>query len=260
MIAALYCVIILISTLLGALVGLGGGVIIKPMLDLVGQDPVDVVGFISAVAVFSMSIAATIKYLHAKTPVDKRVVLLIAAGAAAGGYLGNVLFEFILSRSDSQLVKGVQGLILGCILIGVNLYIGRTHKKSLHLHNPAAVIAVGFFLGMIASFLGIGGGPINVAFLVFFFSFSMKEAAVYSVATIFFSQLTKLATIYAGNRFEPYDLTMLLYIIPVAVLGGIIGARLNQKCSDKTLRYIFTAAVYGVALVNFYNAFTGLFL
>lgn len=257
MIHAIYCVVIFFSTMLGALVGLGGGVIIKPMLDLVGHDAVDTVGFISAVAVFAMSISATAKHLRSKSAFNKKTILFIAVGAAAGGYLGNLLFDKILAHYNSQLVKGVQGLILGLFLVAVNIYINGDFKRF-HIEQPFAVVVVGLFLGLAASFLGVGGGPINVAFFVFFFNYSMKEAAVYSVATIFFSQLTKLITIYMVNQFTPYDLKMLLYIIPAAVLGGIIGARLNQKSNEIIIRRVFTLAVYGIALINFYNAFTGL--
>ena len=44
----LYGIIIIFSTFMGAFVGLGGGVIIKPMLDLIGHDTVAAVNFISA--------------------------------------------------------------------------------------------------------------------------------------------------------------------------------------------------------------------
>lgn len=259
MITALYCIIIFIATLLGALVGLGGGVIIKPVLDLVGHDTVDVVAFLSAASVFAMSVSATLKHMRSKTPFDKKTVLFIALGASAGGWAGNALFDLVLEQFDNQLVKGIQGLILGVFLVAVNIYVNGNFR-TFHVKNPFAVVAVGLFLGLTASFLGVGGGPINVAFLVFFFSFNMKEAAVYSVATIFFSQLTKLITIYAGNQFAPYDLKILWFILPAAVLGGILGAKLNAKSNEKVIKKIFTAAVYGIALVNFYNAFAGLFL
>lgn len=259
MIGAIYSIVVFISTMLGALVGLGGGVIIKPMLDLIGRDNVETVGFISAVAVFSMSISATVKHVRQKTKFDKRIVLFIALGASAGGYIGNVVFDFLIKSLDNQLTKGIQGLVLGMFLLAVNIYINGNFK-SFKLKNSFAVFVVGIFLGMTASFLGVGGGPINVAFMVFFFSFTVKEAAVYSVATIFFSQLTKLITIHATNQFEPFDLHILIYIVPCAVIGGIIGAILNKKSDEKIIKKVFTIAVYGVALISFYNAFTALII
>lgn len=257
MIDAIYSIVVFTSTLLGALVGLGGGVIIKPMLDLIGNDSVEVVGFISAVAVFSMSISATAKHFQQKTKINKKIVIFIALGASIGGYIGNVIFDFLMKSIDSQNTKGIQGLILGIFLISVNIYINGRFK-NFALKNNLSVFLVGIFLGLTASFLGVGGGPINVAFMVLFFSFTVKEAAVYSVATIFFSQLTKLITIYATNQFEPFDLHILIYIVPCAIIGGIIGAKLNKKTNEKMVKKTFTIAVYAVALINFYNAFTAL--
>lgn len=257
MTSVIYSIVVFVSTTLGAMVGLGGGVIIKPVLDLIGHDNVEVIGFISAIAVFSMSISSTIKHIKSKTKFDKKNVLFIALGASIGGYIGNEIFDFILNFFDNHQTKGIQGLMLGIILIAINIYINGNFN-SFKIKNNLAVLLVGLFLGMTASFLGVGGGPINVAVMVFFFSYSVKEAAVYSVATIFFSQLSKLITIYASNQFTPFDLSILIYIVPCAIIGGILGTMLNQKCNEKNIKKIFTIAVYAIALVNFYNAFTGL--
>ena len=257
MIPFLYCIIIFFATTMGALVGLGGGVIIKPMLDLVSFHNVETVGFISAVAVFSMSVSATIKHIRNKTKFDVPLILFISFGSAVGGVAGNEIFDLLLNKFNSSIVKGVQGIILGLLLIAVNIYVN-SNAKSFRVKNKFAIVSVGLFLGMSASFLGVGGGPINVAFLVLFFSLSMKESAVYSVAIIFFSQLTKLITIYSANHFEPFDLTMLLYIIPCAVIGGLLGAKLNKKSNEKTIKIAFTICVYGVAFVSLYNGAVGL--
>lgn len=260
MIVFIYCIIIFIATTLGACVGLGGGVIIKPMLDLIGHDTVDAVGFISSSAVFAMSIAATLNHIRSKTKFNVAFIVFVSAGSALGGIAGNKLFDLLLDAFSPSVIKGIQGVILGALLVGINLYINAPRRKSFEIKNKFGIFAGGFFLGMLASFLGVGGGPINVGFLVLFFSMSMKDAAVYSVAVIFFSQLTKLFTIYAENQFQPYDLKMLVFILPCAVIGGILGAKLNKSSDEKKIRKLFTACVYAVAAVSFYNGFTGLFI
>mgnify|MGYP003291351861 FL=1 len=110
-------------------------------------------------------------------------------------------------------------------------------------------------LGYIASFLGIGGGPINVAVLTLFFSMNVKESAVYSVAIIFFSQLSKLVTMFASSGIEVYShqWKTLLFILPAAILGGIIGSGLNRKSDDKIIRKIFTAVMIVLVVLNIYN-------
>ena len=110
-------------------------------------------------------------------------------------------------------------------------------------------------LGFFASFLGIGGGPINVAVLTLFFSMSVKESAVYSVAIIFFSQLSKLITIFATAGFAPYahQWKTLIFILPAAILGGIIGSKLNRKFDDKIIRKVFVFVLLLLILLNLYN-------
>ncbi|MFR8012176.1 MAG: sulfite exporter TauE/SafE family protein [Clostridia bacterium] len=257
MTAVIYTAVIFAATFLGAFVGLGGGVVIKPVLDAIGLDPVDTVSFLSSVAVFSMSISSTAQHIIKKTPFQTRIILLLSAGSAAGGLLGDLLFRTLLEHFDGNLVKGIQSLLLGCLLAAVLVYLnGRSRRFS--VENGVGILAIGLALGVVSSFLGVGGGPINVAVLVLFFGFSMRDSAVYSVAVIFFAQLAKLITIYAGNRFAPYDLKILIFIIPAAVVGGLLGARLNRRCDEKRIRHVFTACVGAVTLLNFYNAATAL--
>ncbi len=66
-------------------------------------------------------------------------------------------------------------------------------------------------------------------FFLLFFSMSMKEATVYSVAVIFFSQLSKLVTYVATATVPKFDYRILLIAAPAAVIAGIIGAALNKK-------------------------------
>jgi len=75
----IYSLIIFFATFLGAFVGLGGGVIIKPLLDLIGHDSIATVNFISAFAVFSMSISSTIKHIKAKTKIDFKFIITLSA-------------------------------------------------------------------------------------------------------------------------------------------------------------------------------------
>jgi len=230
---------------MGAFVGLGGGVIIKPMLDLIGHDTVAAVNFISACAVFSMSISSTIKHIKTKTKIDFKFIAILSTGSVIGGICGPYLFDYMLSVFNNDMLKKIQGLILGALLVLSVIYINIKNRKSFQVKNPAAIVFVGLALGFIASFLGVGGGPINVAFLVLFFSMNMKEAAVYSVGTIFFSQLSTIP------QFEP---VVLIVAVVCAVAGGIIGAKMNKKSNEKVIKTVFTIVVAAVAAVNFYNA------
>ena len=154
MLTVIYGLIIIAATFLGAFVGLGGGVVIKPLLDLIGKSPIDVVNFISSCAVFAMSISSTAQHIKAKTKINFKLIITISIGAVTGGIFGTKIFELLLNRFDNERLKGIQGLILGVFLVVSVIYINLKNAKSLNIKNPIAVVAVGFALGSIASFLG----------------------------------------------------------------------------------------------------------
>lgn len=259
MIPILYSIIIFAACTVGAIVGIGGGVIIKPMLDFIGCHSIEVVGFISTCAVFAMSISSSVKHITAKTKFDKKIVLLVSIGSILGGIIGNEIFDLSLEKLDSNLVKAVQAVIIAAFIIFVIVYVNSKNIKTFKITNPALVALTGLMLGLMSAFLGIGGGPINTAFLVLLFSFTVKESAVYSVAIIFFSQLSQLITIFINNRFEPYQeyLPLIIIAMAVSVIGGIIGSKLNKKLSNNTITKIFSVVLALVAIINIYNAAVG---
>lgn len=255
----LYGIIIFCATLFGAFVGLGGGVIIKPLLDLIGHDTISVVNFVSSCAVFSMSISSTIKHIISKTRIDFKLIIKISIGAIIGGICGARLFDYLLSIFDNEVLKGIQGVILGLLLLASVIYINLKNRKSFNVKNSILTILIGFGMGLIAAFLGVGGGPINVAVLVLFFSLSMKEAAVYSVGTIFFSQLSNIITTAATGNLPKVSIVTIIVAICCAVCGGLVGARVNKASNEKVIKIVFTVMVAGIAIVNFVNGFNGIF-
>ena len=254
MLQLIYTAVILVATTLGAFVGLGGGVIIKPVLDFIGAEPRMQVDFLSCVAVFTMSIVSTCKQIRNKVSIKKNIVLLIALGSIAGGFLGSICMDMLEGITGSNIIRCVQAFVLAALLTFVSFYVSK-ERKSFCVENNFAIILVGLVLGFIASFLGIGGGPINVAVLALFFSMNVKESAVYSVAIIFFSQLSKLVTMFVNSGIETYShqWKTLLFILPAAVLGGIIGSGFNRKFDDKLIRKVFTVAMILLVVLNIYN-------
>lgn len=254
MLQLIYFAVILVATTLGAFVGLGGGVVIKPVLDFIGQEPRVQVDFLSCVAVFTMSIVSTVKQIRNKVEIKKNIVLLISFGSIAGGFLGSMAVSQLENAVDSNTVRCVQAFILALLLAAVSIYVGKS-KFSIEIKNNIAICVVGLALGFIASFLGIGGGPINVAVLTLFFSMNVKDSAVYSVVIIFFSQITKLITIFSSSGIEPYShqWKTLIFILPAAILGGIIGSKLNRKFDDKIIRNVFIAVMVLLVVLNVCN-------
>lgn len=254
MIGFLYAVVIFIATFLGACAGLGGGVIIKPVLDFIGAHDLNMISFLSTSAVFTMAVYSTIKQVRNKVHFDVMMIVLVALGAMLGGNLGSTLFSALLAIMDAETLGFIQSISLVGLLLLVLANVNIKHK-NLEVKNKIMTFLIGMLLGVLSSFLGIGGGPINVAVFMFFFSIEMKTATVYSIATILFSQGSKLITIASTTGFAIFDLSLLMYTLPMAVLGGIVGTWLNKKASTSLITNIFNVTVVCIILLNIYNAF-----
>ncbi|MBJ8349646.1 sulfite exporter TauE/SafE family protein [Streptococcus zalophi] len=254
MIILIYILIVLFATTVGATTGLGGGIIIKPLLDVVGFHSVDEIGFFSSVAVFSMCVISLYKQLRRKTEFNKNIVYSLSFGSVIGGFLGEYAFQFIFNIWNNQQVKAVQASVLLITLLVIFYYTLVSNRiKSLQVKSKIGSVLIGLFLGMISVFLGIGGGPLNVSMLMFCFSFPIREAAFYSLATIFFSQLSKLGISVLGGSFITYDLKMIPFLIITAIIGGLIGTKLNQSLSIKRIEQLYSLLIIFLILLSAYN-------
>lgn len=247
----IYFLVAIVATTLGALAGLGGGVIIKPALDLLGHYDIVTISLLSTVTVFSMAVVATYKQLK-KGFVLRRELIIIAAGSVLGGVVGSTLFKWMLSTIDDTFASGLQALILALLLMVVLL---RKYLPDYEVKNPVVVFTVGLLLGTTASFLGIGGGPINVLVILMILNMRIKEAAVGSVFIILLSQLSKILTFAVTTGLGGYDLTMLMFMVPGAVGGGIIGSKLNERMNPAHINGIFNGMITVLVLMNLFNAY-----
>lgn len=254
MLQVIYSAVILVATTLGAFVGLGGGVIIKPVLDFIGAEPRMQVDFLSCVAVFTMSVVSTGRHIKNKVEFKKDIIAFVSVGSIVGGYAGSKCIELLGNFASQENIRCVQAFLLASLLAAVCIYVSKS-TFSFNIRNKIAILAVGFVLGFLASFLGIGGGPINVAVFTLFFSMNVRESAVYSVAVIFFSQISKLITLFATVGVTPYlhQWKTLVFILPAAVIGGFIGSKLNRKSDDAVVRKIFVAVMVMIVVLNVYN-------
>ncbi len=252
----IFFIIAFIATVVGGIAGMGGGVIIKPALDFLSVD-LETVAVLSAVTVLAMTIVSVIKQARMKFKFDKQL-LMLAFSALAGGAVGNQLFIVAVNGWSDKTVNVVQ-IIISVVLLLFALLKDVFSKSS--FKSPAAFISAGLLLGAVSTFVGIGGGPINVAVLVVFFSFDVKKAAIGSIFMIMFAQAVNVITMMiTGDMFAQGDgLNALWYMVPAAVIGGFLGAVLNKKLHLKHVNIIFSAAVIFVIALNIYN-FINLFV
>lgn len=250
-----YFLIALVATTAGSLTGMGGGVIIKPAVDLLGEFDVQTIGALSSLTVFSMSAVSISKHLLARTAIPFETAIPLALGAAAGGLMGDALLHLAVEalRVNEQ-VTIIQNAALTGLIAAVFVYMqNKAWLGSFHLRRASASVLAGLLLGICSSFLGIGGGPINVAVISLLFSYDTKTAAVCSLITILFAQISKLGSVAVSGGFSTFDLRMAPVMILGAIAGGFIGAELNRRCREDVVEKLFSAVqllVLGIAVLN----------
>lgn len=245
----LYFIIVLAATTAGAIAGVGGGVIIKPALDALGHYNIETIGVLSSVAVLSMAIVSTARRFIQGLKIDIKIVLL-ATGAIAGGIIGKEVFYSLIGSIDPGIVKVIQAALIALLMI---IILFKNKLPRAHIKSLFVVFLSGLILGMLASFLGIGGGPVNVAVLYLLFNMDIKKAAVGSIFIILLAQAAKIVTISLTGGFGGYDLSMLWYMIPAGITGGLLGSWLHNRIEEKAIHILFDITVAIVIIICIFN-------
>lgn len=251
----IYFLITIAATSAGGVSGMGGGIIIKPLLDLMGGFPPQTISVMSATTVFVMALVSTWRNVKNGIEIKKDVAVTVALGAVAGGLAGQKVFSIIAALApDGAFVTRTQNIVLFIVVLIILLYMKNKEKiRSRSLEGVVPVFASGLALGLIASFLGIGGGPMNVALFIYLFSYSTKTAAACSLVTVLFSQMSKLALAAAGGDFAEVDWTLLIPMLIGGVAGGFISGAVSKRLSDRGVDIVFNCIqifVLGVCVVN----------
>ena len=250
--------IALLSSAVGAICGIGGGVVIKPVMDMFRIDSVAAISFLSGCTVLSMSCYTVGRAMLAgEGRVDVKTGTPLALGAALGGLAGKALFTAVKDLfQQSDMVGAVQSACLAAITLGTLAY--TLCKARIHTHRltaPAACCAVGLALGICSSFLGIGGGPIHLVVLYYFFSMDTRTAAANSLYIILFSQLASLlATLIAGT-IPDLQLMMLVWMIAGGIGGGIIGRACSRRMDDRAVEKLFMGLMGVIIAISLFNCF-----
>lgn len=261
----LYVALTFIMSVAGSVTGIGGGVILKPILDALGHYDVAVIGVMTSTSVLAMSIVSVIKRLLRERKIRKleaeylsghpgevsapmtdegtvkvSYTLELGIGSFVGGITGQFLFGLFLKMFDGEVVKIIQNAVLIAVIILVLIYMRMKNRiKPLRLMSPTWYIIAGIFLGIIAAFLGIGGGPLNMVAIMFLFGLPIKPAAYYSLVTVLFSQISKLMTLVITTGIPEANYIVLPFMVVMGAAGAFIGSIISAKLSGKRIELLF---------------------
>ena len=253
----LYFLICFGASIAGAICGIGGGVIVKPTLDLFGWDSVSTISFLSGCMVLAMSCYSVGRSMLAgEKTVNAKTITPLAIGAAVGGVVGKQMFGYIKALfEDPDRVGGIQAICLTLITVGTLFYTIFKRKITPHeVTNTVAYVVIGLLLGIMSSFLGIGGGPINIVVLHFFFAMDSKTAAANSLYVIAISQFTALISTLVTHTVPDFRILSLVFMVGGGILGSMSGRAINKKMDNAAVDKLFVGMMSVIILISVYNS------
>ena len=253
----LFFVVAFLSSIVGAICGIGGGVVIKPVLDMFRMGEPATINFLSGCTVLSMSLYSVSKALRAgDSKVETSTGTPLALGAAVGGVIGKEMFSAVKAFfGGSPMVGGVQAVALGIITLGTLLYtVNKSRIKTHSMTNKLVCVVIGLLLGVMSSFLGIGGGPINLVVLGYFFGMDTKTAAANSIYIILFSQAASLLATIITGAVPTFRILALVLMVAGGIGGGIVGRKLNKKMDNRAVDKLFIGLMVLIVCICIYNA------
>lgn len=259
--------------LLGSLVGLGGGVLIVPILTLVFGLPIYFAIGASIISVIATSSGAAVAYVRdhmTNLRVGMFLEIATTTGAICGAFLAGMLAPELLSvifgvillisaaplifKLGEELPKGVKNDRLANWLKLSSTYpdhhLGR--EVSYQVSRTPLGLAMMYVAGLISGLLGIGSGTFKVLAMDTMMRLPMK---VSTTTSNFMIGVTAAAS--AGIYFSRGDIPPMV-AAPVALgilIGALVGARLLAHLSNKTLRLIFLPVIAAAAIEMILHGF-----
>lgn len=252
------------SGFLAGLLGVGGGIVVVPILftvfDVFGVDPavrMQVAVGTSLATIIPTSISSARSHWR-KGSVDRRLLARLAPTVLAGVFLGTWLGSFV-SGHVMMLVFAI-----AAILVGINLALG---KYALvlgdKLPGTVGISAIGGLIGAVSSMMGIGGGTLTVPILSLFRFPILNAVGTASALGLIISIPGTLGYTLAGignPHLPPFQIGFVnwvgfLIIAPVSIFFAPWGAKTAYNISKTTLSRAFACFLFVTASKMLWSLF-----
>lgn len=230
------------SGILGSLIGVGGGIVMTPVLTYMGFSPA-VIASSSLIAVFATSISSTITYIRKKY-INYWLGLQLALPAIPGSIIGGFFSNFI-SLEYFKIYFAILLTVVGLYIFFKNKIINKTLDRTPKPLFYLILISGTFGAGVISSFFGIGGGIIFVPILVIIYKMKMINASPTAQFTLLVSTITGLLT---HIILEHPDYSYGIALAFGAFFGAQLGSRSIHLVNENILSKIFSFSLMMIAI------------
>ena len=257
----------ILAGLIGSLVGIGGGIVIVPILVLLNV-PIQYAIGASIVSVIATSSGSASAYVKDRIT-NLRIGMFLEIATTTGAVLGAISTIFLIRANLTWIVYVIFGLVL--ITSSLDLYRkSRLERRSLKVEintapnlvaeklklkgsyfdhvlneqieyeaaNVFGGLGVLFCAGLISGLLGIGSGALKVLGMDTMMKLPFKVSTTTSNFMIGVTAAASTGIFYIGGYVNP------IIAAPVAigvVLGSLLGTQLLLKSKPSSLRLLFIA-------------------
>lgn len=253
---------------LGAMLGLGGGIFLVPLLNIALGLPIE-----NAMAISLVTVIATSNFVSLSTAGRKwanaRLAMVLQVPAAVGALVGLEILAFIEPRMREQIFGGTALLVAAVMIARLdyrNVLQGETgdvgalggriedpdtgQEVGYRVKRLPFGLSVAFFAGIISSLAGVGGGILVVPALNSWCGVPMRVAAATSAVILGITALPGVVGYYSLGY-----LTMPL-LAAGAVLGVLAGSRagfwITTRVKVRSLKILMAVILAGVAVEYLY--------
>lgn len=256
---------------LGALTGLGGGVVLVPLLTLVfGVDIRYAIGasLVSVIATSSGAASAYVKEGYTNLRLGMFLEVATTFGAIAGATIAAfvstrilaVVFGFVLlysahlSRQSRPEHSADTADRLATRLKLNSTYPTQSGEQPYNVHAVPVGFSLMFVAGVLSGLLGIGSGALKVLAMDQFMRIPFK---VSTTTSNFMIGVTAAASAGVYLKRGYIDPGLAMPVMLGVLLGALLGAKVLVKARVGVLRNIFSLVIVLLAIQMIYNGFTG---
>ena len=253
-----------VAGVMAGLFGIGGGIVIVPVLEfslgLVGVDPairMHVAVATSLATIIPTSISSARAH-HQRQAVDmtivKRWAVFVLIGALAGAWIASQVHSRVLAIVFATLA----------LLVALKMILFPTSRNLTEdVPRGPLVAVIPAAIGCLSSMMGIGGGTFSVMTLTMFNQPIHRAVGTAALLGLVISLPATIGFIAAGwndvrvppGSFGYVSLIGFALIAPATVLTAPIGAKIAHSFSEKKLSILFGAFLVIAASRLFYGAF-----
>ena len=256
---------------LSGLFGVGGGFLMTPFLIFTGIPPAVAVAT-EANQILGASVSGVLAYWR-RSSVDFKMGFVLLAGGMVGSSFGVWLFSMLRGFGQIDLVISLAYVVflsvIGALMLaesGRTMLLHRRReaaKRKLHKHiwlhglplktrfrksklyiSALLPLGVGFFVGLLAAIMGVGGGYVMVPAMIYLIGMPTSMVVGTSLFQIIF--VTANVTILQAYYNQTVDVFLALLLLIGGVIGAQIGTRAGSFLRGEQLRGLLALVVLGV--------------